>query len=289
MWDPSADVLWSVLNGPSHLYKLVFDENAGEFVAASGWSSPATLTFPGGGGQPDSEGVTLDSAGNVLVSTERDNLQSGISRLSVLRFDASGGSGTLEALTEWNLTATLGGQGVIAAANAGLEALTFIPDAEAVAAGLMDAEGGGLYDPAALGPHLGGVVVVGVEATGEVFLFNLFEDGSHGLLARADPGLGAIMSLEWDFESAALWAGCDNTCSNRMAVMTVDGQAGATQGQFVVAQLLDRPSGLANDNNEGLAISPSVGGERRVVWARDGGGDGQSLWMTDLPSGAPCL
>jgi hypothetical protein len=203
--------------------------------------------------------------------------------------DASGASGTLEALTEWNLTATLGAEGVSVGANAGLEALTFIPDAHAVSAGLMDMEGGGLYDPSALAPHLGGVVAVGVEATGEVFLFNLFEDGSHGLLARADPGLGAIMSLEWDLESRALWAGCDNTCSNRMTVMVVDAQAGGTQGQFVVAQTLDRPAGLANDNNEGLALSPSVGGVRRVVWARDGGGDGQSLWMTDAPSGAPCL
>src|SRR5690606_17632637 len=144
------------------------------------------------------------------------------SRLSVLRFDPSGGPGDLDAEIEWDLTSTLAGEGVSPSANGGLEAITFISDADAVTLGVVDEASDATYDPSALAAHLGGLVVVGVEDTGDLFVFSLFESGTYSLVARIDPGLGHVMSLEFDDDTGRLWAGCDDSCDNQLAVLAVD-------------------------------------------------------------------
>jgi hypothetical protein len=287
VWDASDDSLWVVVNGPSLLRRLEWSAATSKWVAHTGWSTAATLQYPGGSGQPDSEGVTLDATGTVLVSTERDNGGGG-SRLSVLRYDVSSGPGTLAATNEWDLTATLAGEGVSVGSNAGLEAIPFLPDAAMTQRGLYDEYAGAPYDPSGLAAHLGGVVAVGVEGTADVFLVTLLESGGHDLVARIDPGLAAVMSLEYDVETGRMWAGCDNNCSGALHVLAVDQDVGPTQGRFVVERAVDPPTGLSNGNDEGFALGPSALGVRRSVWARDGGGDGSSLWQGELSAGPPC-
>ena len=107
-------------------------------------------------------------------------------------------------------------------------------------------------------------------------------------MAPIIPGLDAVMSLEWDPESEILWAGCDNNCNNRIALLKVDSNPGETQGTFIPVRTLDPPAGLANGNHEGIAIGPSSAGTRAVLWAQDGGGAGSSLWRGELVSGEPC-
>ncbi|MFT4187386.1 MAG: hypothetical protein QM621_02250 [Aeromicrobium sp.] len=113
------------------------------------------VRFPDGTGAVDAEGVSVMGDGRLLVASERDNDNSGVSRPSVLLLDPVVG-GT--ALTEWNLADIVGPVG----ANGGLEAVEWISDADAVTAGFAQADGTP-YDPAAIGPHFGGIVVVGVE------------------------------------------------------------------------------------------------------------------------------
>ncbi len=288
VWVLPEDVVWLVVNEPPLLYRLRYDGAQSRLLADSGWETPATLRYPNAAGAPDAEGVTLDATGAVLVSSERDSDDNATSRPSVLRYDVSGGSGTLTATHEWDLTATLGAEVGPLDPNGGLEAIAFLPDASLVAAGFYSEASAAPYLPASLGPHLGGLVAVGVEETGDLFVFALFENGTHTLIARATPGLPAVMSLEHDAETGRLWVGCDNTCDNQMVVMEVESEPGPDRGRLVVRKTLDRPASLANDNQEGFALGPSVAGARRALWVRDGGGNGSTLWLGDAPSGAPC-
>ena len=82
------------------------------------------LRYPDGTGDPDSEGVTITTAGSsagVYVSTERNNTASGVSRPAVLKFDPNTPGTTLTASRDWNLSADL----PTVAANSGLEGIAF--------------------------------------------------------------------------------------------------------------------------------------------------------------------
>ena len=129
-------VLWAVQNSPSLLHRLEW--NGTNFVDATvdGWTAGKTLAYPSGPGAPDCEGVTRGdpSSPGIYAATERDNSVSGVSRLSVLRFDTTAAGTTLLATHEWNLTADLPPVG----ANLGLEAITWVPDSQLVLAGFRD-------------------------------------------------------------------------------------------------------------------------------------------------------
>jgi hypothetical protein len=106
----SPGVLWAVDNGGSLLLRMVWDGSQWVRDTTNGWSTGKTLSFPGGAGAPDSEGVTINdagSAGGVFVSSERNLSFPGTSRVSVLRYDVSGAGATLTATQEWNLTPDL--------------------------------------------------------------------------------------------------------------------------------------------------------------------------------------
>ena len=117
---PSSNVLWAVRNGPSTLFRLVWNGSIWTPEAANGWDTGKTLRYPNGTGSPDSEDVTkaelLSPA--LYVATERDNDASGVSRLSILRFDSDQPGSELTATHEWNLTADL----PVVGPNLGLEA-----------------------------------------------------------------------------------------------------------------------------------------------------------------------
>ena len=52
-------VLWAVRNGPSTLYRLVYDGTKWTPDTANGWSAGKQLRYADGAGAPDAEGVTL--------------------------------------------------------------------------------------------------------------------------------------------------------------------------------------------------------------------------------------
>ncbi len=268
-------VLWAVRNSPSSLFRLVHDGTKWKPDTANGWAAGKTLTFPNGGGVPDAEGVTFAAgdANGIYVSIERN--QSGpaadISRPAVLRYDITAPGGTLVATQEWDLTVDLPGLG----RNAGLEALTWIPDDVLVAKGLFDESAGTTYNPAAYDNHGAGLFFVGLEQNGQIIAYALnHKTGGFTRIATIDSGFPRVMELTYDAESAKLWAICDNDCNGLTSRLDVAG------GRFAVTDTYERPAGMENLNNEGFAIAPEaecVNDLKPVFYTDDDNGAGHAL------------
>ncbi|MFC9983849.1 lamin tail domain-containing protein [Microbacterium keratanolyticum] len=274
----SADgtVLWAVNNGNGTLHRLVRDGAA--WVEDAGWTGGSALRYPDGTGKVDAEGVAL-VGDQIFVASERNNSASKISRPSVLRYQPGTSAGELVASAEWNLVSDL----PVVGANAGLEGIAWIPDADLVAAGFVDESTGAAYDPAGYGAHSGGVFFVALEATGGVYGYVLDADGAgFTRVATIDSGFPGVMELEYDPATDTLWAVCDDTCEGRMAALKIGADAApaarVASGAFTVSTVVARPAGMPNLNNEGFALSPAcTDGARAAVWADDGETDGPRL------------
>jgi hypothetical protein len=282
-------VLWAVRNGPSALFRLVPDGPQWTPDPAGDWAAGKTLSYPDGSGVPDAEGVTLAGGdpGAVFVSVERNDAGGAASRTSrpaILRYDTSGAGATLTATREWNLTADLPGL----AANAGLEAVAWVPDSLLVSKGFRDEVTGAAYDPATYPGHGTGLFFVGVEQDGRIIAYALNQaDGTYARVAAIASGFPAVMDLSYDPDTTHLWAVCDDTCGGRTATLDV-----GTDGAFAVSATYDRPAGMANLNNEGFAIAPAAectSGRKPVFWSDDGNTDSHALRTGTLacPSGEP--
>jgi hypothetical protein len=287
----SEGVLWSVNNNPPRINRLIRDVGTGLFVNdPDGWSVPRAIAFPSGSGDPDSEGITFAALDGrfAFVASESSAL---LGRASVLRFDLNDSADPLPATHEWNLSADLAGIGVIPGSNAGLEAITFIPDPYLTQNGLKK-DDGSLYVPADYPDHYGGLFVVGVEANGRLFAYALMGDGEKTRIAEIPSGFPEIMSLEFDRELEVLWAGCDNNCDGAMSIIHLNGEPGSpTYGEFEIAFTVARPTLLANANHEGIAMAPlenAAAGFRPFFWVRDGAQAGSTLMEDAIPIGPPC-
>jgi hypothetical protein len=260
-------VLWAVRNNPSTLYRLIFDGTKWTPDTANGWGAGKQLLYPGGAGVPDAEGVTLagGDANGIYVSVERndDGPNSNTSRPAILRYDVSSAGATLTATREWNLTADLPGL----AANAGLEAVTWVPDSLLVSKSFFDEAAGAKYDPATYPDHGAGLFFAGVEQDGRILAYALNQKtGAFTRVATIASGFRKVMELSYDPETTHLWAVCDNSCNGRTATLDI------VQSRFTVGHVYERPAGMPNLNNEGFAIAPEaecVGGRRPVFWSDD--------------------
>ena len=89
--DPA--VLWGIQNGPSKLYRLLWNGTTWESDPTNSWSAGKTIHYLDGLGDPDSEGVTKAefADASIYVSTERDNDNNQVNRFSVLRYDTTAG------------------------------------------------------------------------------------------------------------------------------------------------------------------------------------------------------
>lgn len=278
--------LWAVNNGNGTLHKLQLTD--GVLTEAEGWIGGRTLRYPDGAGTVDAEGVALigGSAENgVLVASERNTGGSDRgSRPSVLRYDVSG-SGDLVATHEWNLAADYPGIG----ANAGLEGVAWVADADLVAAGLVDESTDAVYDPAAQPAHSGGVIFVGVEASNRVAGFVLGDGGEIVRISEFETAFPGVMELEYDAATGLLWVLCDDTCEGRTQIFRVGADA-ERPGVFAPIAVHARPAGTANIANEGMAIAPiaqCVAGQRPVVWADDSETDGHAFRVGSIACTAP--
>jgi len=289
-YEPAApNVLWAVRNGPSTLYRLVFDGTAWAPEVGGGWDAGKTLRYPGGTGSPDAEDVTRAEPGSsaIYVATERDNDNGNISRPSILRFDGNQTGGELIATHEWNLASDL----PVVGANLGLEAITWIPDSFLVAHSFFDAAAGRAYDPSLYPGHGTGLVFVGLEATGGIFAYALDHVGGGftriATIASGDPSSKAVT---FDRDTGYLWAHCGVPCGNQTAVLAIDTTLGSpTFGRFVVLRRFARASTMPDLANEGIAIAPDAqcaGGFKDYFWADDGETGGHSLRRDSIPCGS---
>lgn len=288
MYEPSgtstAGTIWAVKNGPGTLYKLT---KAGSTwaPAAGEWAAGKALTYPSGTGDVDAEGVTFTGAGpsaGLYVASERDNNDNSVSRPAILRFDPSG-AGPLVATRDWNLTADLPGLG----ANLGLEAISWVPDSFLTARGFRT-DAGATYDPAAYPGHGDGLFLVGVEATGRVYAYALDQSSnSYTRVASFASGFPSVMELYVEPETQKLWVVCDDTCQGRSAKFDV-----TSAGVFAADAYYERPTGMANLNNEGFTLAPRaecVGGTKPAFWSDDSSTGGYALregTVTCTPRGA---
>jgi len=276
-YEAAADgnTLWAVQNNPGKLYRL--GDNGTNWVSgsANGWGAGKTLHFADGTGNVDAEGVALTdagAAGGVFVSTERDNSASGVSRMTVLRFDVSSAASELTATTEWNLTPDLPTVG----SNLGLEAISWVPDSFLVSKGMLDESTKAAYNPASYANHGTGLFFVGLEAGG-IYAYALDQatGGYHRVATLPSTGLKGVMDLEFEAETGALWAVCDDTCEGRSAILEI-----GADGLFSTTAVIERPAGMANVNNEGFTIAPQsqcVAGAKSVFWSDDSSTGGYAL------------
>ncbi|GAA3528989.1 hypothetical protein GCM10022234_27870 [Aeromicrobium panaciterrae] len=265
-FDPSdPGVLWAAQNKKGTLFKLV--REAGSWVPAAGW--PRDPKYPNGSGAPDTEGITIGPDGTVYLASERNNDASGVSRSSILSYDPNGSG--LTATHEWDVTGLIPANG----ANLGLEGVTWIPDSYLTGNGFKDENTGQAYDPADYPLHGTGVFAVAVEDSGNLHLFALPSDGGAPTrLATVASGFPHLADVSFDPERQRLWAVTDDTHDGKTSQLKISG------GAFVIDTAYDRPAGMPNINNEGLAISlqsTCVDGKKEVVWADDGDTDGHSL------------
>jgi hypothetical protein len=284
----ATPVLWAALNSPSKVYRLAW--NGTEWAPEAGdWAQGKGIVYPDGTGHPDTESITRAAWNEVglYVSTERNNDANQVSRLSILRFDETASGSELVATHEWNLTAQLPAVG----ANLGLEAITWIPDSMLTGAGFFDSLKNKAYAPADYADHGTGLFVVGVEGTGMLHVVAL----NHALstvdiVASMPSGQAAIMGLEWDRDTNALWAYCDNTCGNQATILAVDASSGsANLGRFVQKAKFAAPTGLPNSNNEGIALLPEAsceGGQKGVFWSDDSNASSHAVRLGEVSCGS---
>ncbi|MBZ2198761.1 lamin tail domain-containing protein [Occultella gossypii] len=277
--DIAADgTVYAVNNDNAEIFELAGPGAAGEsYTIARSWLP----SYPGGAGQPDAEGLTVAGDGAIFLSTERDNTASGTSRPSVLRVEL-GDEGATSTTHEWNLTSITGALG----ANAGLEGIEWISDADATSLGVRDAAGA-TYDPAAYDEHFGGIFAVAVEQTGAVHLVVLEADGATTLLqtAQATESVPVLMGLDWRAGGNELWGLCDEACENRSSVFAFD--------DGVLTWQVDHhaPTGMNTSfTNEGLAfawcaVDPSAA--PTTLWISDAAHDGVSLRVAEGGTCAP--
>ena len=281
-------VLWAVRNKPSTLYRLVYDGTKWTPDTSNGWSSGKQLLYPDGTGVPDAEGVTLAGGdpNAVYVATERNDNGGDVSRPAVLRYDVSSVATSLNATDDFNLTADLPGLN----ANAGPEAIAWVPDDFLVSQGFTDEATAAAYTPATYPNHGTGLFFVGVEQTGQIraYALNATTDGFTRVATIAS-GFPGVMALEYEPESTHLWAVCDDTCSGQHNTLDI-AQSGPDDGRFVVTNTYARPPEMPNLNNEGFAIAPAAecaGGLKPAIWSDDSNTDEHALRMGTIDCGPP--
>jgi hypothetical protein len=172
--------------------------------------------------------------------------------------------------------------------NLGLEAITWIPDSYLTAAGFRDESRNAAYDPTLYPNHGNGLFFVGVEISGRIYAYAL-DHVANGFqrVAEIVSGQAGTMGLEYDRDRNTLWSYCDDTCGNRSTLLSVNTDpSAATFGRFVLRAFIDKPSSLANINNEGIAIAPEtecVSGMKSFLWSDDSDTGGQSLRRDTIP------
>jgi len=278
----TGEILWGLRNDPSTLYCLVWNGTTWVGMTDDGWTNGKTLRYPSGLGSPDAEGLTRAEVSStaIYVSTERDNSAGSVSRMSVLRYDYAWPTGTsLTATHEWNLTADLPASG----ANAGLEALTWIPDSYLLATGFFDQAANAVYDPGRYPDHGTGLFFVGLEGTGMILGYALdHAAGTFTRVAMVASGNTGVMALYFDRDVGNLWTYCDNTCANHASVLRM------SSGHFTLQYLYNRPATLSNSNFEGIAIAPEsecVQGKKSFFWSDDSNSGGHAIYRGSIPCG----
>jgi len=108
----------------------------------------------------------------------------------------------------------------------------------------FDERNGRAYQPSSSCCSEGGLCLVGVEAN-EMIYADAWDHnpGSFAHMASFTISSPGVTGLTFDSELGPLWAFCDNSCTGRSSVLSIDGHVGSTTGgRFHVARRFERPS-----------------------------------------------
>lgn len=297
VFSSDGSVLWGAQN-KNHLWKLVKDPTTGKYLPATdnGWSNGKAITFTGTDptlSQPDSEGLTIGSNGDIFTTSERDNHDSNTSKDEVLEYDPTAAGTTLAPVRQWDLTSEFVPSQIAATgedANLGFEGVTYVPDSFLTAHGFRDQHLSKTYNPADYPLHGTGLFFMAFEDNGHIYGYALNSDGSFQRVADIDTGVdgtSAIADVQFNADDQGLWAHCDNDCGVADSLLKIN-----ASGDFARVASYQRPSGLPDDNFEGFAIAPAstaVNGKREVVWSDDGIYGGGNAWNADKTANVPSV
>ena len=255
-------ILWGIDNDAATIFKMIVAKD-GTLTKDAGWENGKKVRFltDAGPNGPDAEGITVAADGTIYLAVERDNNDKGTNFNVILQVNPNATGDVITASQQWDITATL----PAVAANTGIEAVEWIPDA-AVTGTLWDDAKGKAYDPADYPGHIPGVFITAVEDNGNLYAFSLNADGTHSLISEIEPFLGGVMALDWDPEIGGLWAMCDNGCAGLGTLIMFNG---TNEPTLLNAE---RPASMPDLNNEGFATSQGMcsDGMRPVWWFADG-------------------
>ena len=292
-YDPATSagpaVLWAVQNGPSTLYRLLWNGTTWASTTTDGWSAGKPLHYPDGSGTPDSEGVTKAEAdlarGLRLDRAQQRHRRRQPSQRAALRHQrvrpGADGHPRMEPHRR------LAGRPTPTSA---WRRSPGSPTASWSAPGSSTRAPTSPTLPSRYANHGTGIFFVGLEANGSIYGFALDHvGGGFQRVATFAGGQASIMDLSFDRDVGYLWGYCDNTCANRAAVLMIDTDPlSATHGHFRLSRLYDHPSTLPDVNNEGIAIAPEsecTGGRKAFFWTDDSATGGNSLRRDSIPCG----
>ncbi len=299
--DPS--VLWAVKN-KSWVFRLVQQGDTWVPDTVNDWGAGKQIFFPGGVGQPDSEGLTVGADGALYITTERDNSNNAFSLElgPAVRPDRGGHHSDAHPAVEPHHRLPRVGAARPGHRRAGAEQgprqprlrgrhvrAGHLPRAERLRRP-VDQLG---VLPERLSESRHGLYFAALENDGKLYAYALNSDGTAHRVAVVDTGMGHVMDVQYDAGLQRIWALCDNTCSVSSTLLKVD-----TTGAMVPDVVYARPAGdagvgaLPNVNIEGFAIaadSTCVDGFKEAVWSDDGiaavGHEGHALYRGTFPCG----
>ena len=273
----SSNLMYAVMNQPSMLFKLYF--NDGKYwisTSEDGWSNGKAIKYKNGNGSPDSEDLTMDSNGSIFVCSERDNNNSGKSKIVILQYmiQDSDSSTSLTAHQQWDITSDL----PVSDKNEGTEGITYVSDSYLQSKGFIDESTNKEYNPDNYDDHFDGVFFVGLESNGYIYGYIVQSNGKYSRISTFSSGEKTIMSLSFDTTTGNLWSGCDNNCDGRRSVFKIK------NGSFYKDITYERRSSMGNLINEGNTISIEItNAYKSVFFADDDNDDGHSIRTDKIP------
>ncbi len=270
--------LYAVDNGTGKFWSLDVNKTNGSLAFSAGYENGKIVRFikdksNAAAKGPDTEGISVDEAGNVYFASERDNSNKGVNQNTILRVNNSSlNQKDIVADKEWDITSLL----PQVSANRGIEAVEWVSK-DSVEGKLLDQNTNALFSMANYPDAIAeGIFFVALEDNGHVYALILNSDGTAKVIQDIDSKIGGAMALDYDEDEGFLYVASDNGYKNLTAKIKLNG----TKDRDIVHLL--PPGGLdVNENFEGFALASkdyAVNGKRPVYRFKDGVSS-NALWI----------
>lgn len=278
-------ILWAIENYPSTLYRLIWNGTLWLPDQTLNWENGKRLHYFDGSGSPDAEDITKGGlfSDKIYICSERNDHDEVPKNMVILyTLENDDASPSLNGTMAWDLTADLP---TVSSSNKGLEAITWISDDYLLSNGFIDENNGLLYQPDSYPNHGNGLILVGLEDNGMVYVYALDHvDATYKRVAKFSSGFSSIMALSFDEKNGYLWCVCDDNCDGVHHIFTI-----SSKGKFSQIAAYARPLSMGgNYNSEGFTVSDSlacIDGFKSVLWSDDSEDAGHAIRHDKIPCG----